>query len=174
MGISNDIFQFEQCFDYSSTLKLIVWDLLVIDAPFSKPYSTITNQSDLIPVNRGTRRTVLLLSNCWILHNTIFMNKKSLSMWGRPLRFWTLVTFFLKSYSSWAVNIDQLPRQRYDSFKCNGTEAFLSQCPSDGPYPYKCYSEGYAGVTCQNHGTSVVKILANAYEVLLNVHDYWL
>ena len=45
-----------------------------------------------------------------------------------------------------------LPRKRYDNFKCNGTEMFLSQCLNDGPYPYKCYSGDYAGVICQNHG----------------------
>lgn len=77
-----------------------------------------------------------------------------------------IITFDrLKPCSSWEVNIDQLPRQRYDSFKCSGTEASLSQCLSDGPYPYKCYSEGYAGVTCKDYGTSVKlhnKILAIA------------
>lgn len=57
------------------------------------------------------------------------------------------------AYSSLGVIVDNmLPRKRYDNFKCNGTEASLSQCPSDGLYPYKCYSGGYAGVVCQNYG----------------------
>ena len=46
----------------------------------------------------------------------------------------------------------RLPRKRYDNFKCNGKESSLSECFSDGPFPYKCYSESYAGVNCQNNG----------------------
>lgn len=61
-------------------------------------------------------------------------------------------SYYQNLFSSRDLNIDQLSRQRYDNFKCNGTETFLSQCLHDGPYPYKCYSEGYAGVICQNHG----------------------
>lgn len=69
-------------------------------------------------------------------------------MHNHSLRF----VLIMNPYSSWDVNIDQFPRQRYDNFKCTGTETSLSQCVSDGPYPYKCYSEGYAGVTCQSYG----------------------
>ena len=46
------------------------------------------------------------------------------------------------------VRSKHLPRKRYSSFECLGSESRLSNCSFRGPYPYQCGSQMYAGVVC--------------------------
>lgn len=77
----------------------------------------------------------------------------------------------VKLYSSGSV-LGWLPWKRYDNYSCTGSEATLSECSHNGPYPYKCLSSQYAGVVCsdeiaQPSGDFLLKVIIAVMLVLL-------